>query len=67
VARSSIRASPLLDGNKRLAWGCLNMFCALNGHRLAAEIDETVELMLAIAAGDSGEEAVTAWLMQRLR
>ena len=25
---------PLLDGNKRLAWGCLVMFVMLNGHQL---------------------------------
>jgi len=28
------RNHPLPDGNKRLAWSCLRMFCLLNAHLL---------------------------------
>jgi death on curing protein len=45
------RNHPLLDGNKRLAWQALTMFCALNGHRLEVPAEEPVDTMLAIAAG----------------
>jgi prophage maintenance system killer protein len=34
------RNHPLLYGNKRLAWGCLTMFCALNGHDLDVPADD---------------------------
>ena len=36
------RNHPLLDGNKRLAWGCLTMFCVLNGHELDVPTEQAV-------------------------
>ena len=60
------RNHPLLDGNKRLAWQALTIFLALNGHRLEVADDDAVNLMLAIAAGDHDEGAVTAWLRDRV-
>lgn len=56
------RNHPLLDGNKRLAWGCLNMFVMLNGHRLEVTTDEAVSTMLAVAAGEIDESGMTSWL-----
>lgn len=57
----------LLDGNKRLAWQSLTMFCVLNNHALEVPSDDAVELMLAIAAGDMTEAQVADWLVGRLR
>ncbi len=56
------RNHPLPDGNKRLAWQALTMFCALNDYSLQVEPDEAVETMLAIAAGELDEAAVARWL-----
>ena len=56
------RNHPLPDGNKRLAWQALTMFCALNGYSLHVEPDEAVGTMLAIAAGELDEAAVARWL-----
>ena len=56
------RNHPLPDGNKRLAWQAMTMFCALNGYSLQVEPDEVVETMLAIAAGELDEAAVARWL-----
>jgi death-on-curing protein len=56
------RNHPLLDGNKRLAWGCLTMFCMLNGHELDVPTEEAVSTMLAVAAGDLDEAALSQWL-----
>ena len=61
------RNHPLPDGNKRLAWQALTMFCALNEFTLEAPADDVVETMLAIAAGDVDEAAVASWLSDRLR
>ena len=61
------RNHPLQDGNKRLAWGCLNMFCELNGHRLEVVVDEAVTQMLAVAAGEIDEESMATWLADRMR
>lgn len=56
------RNHPLPDGNKRLAWTCLNLFCALNGHYLKVPTHEAVKAMLAVAAGDMDESAMAEWL-----
>lgn len=58
---------PLPDGNKRLAWQALTMFCLLNGYQLEVPADDAVDLMLAVAAGDMDEADVADWLTDRLR
>jgi death on curing protein len=60
------RNHPLPDGNKRLAWQSLTMFCALNGHSLHVPADDAVDTMVAIAAGELGEAEVAVWLGARL-
>ncbi len=60
------RNHPLPDGNKRLAWLSLTMFCALNGHELAVPPDEAVATVLSIAAGELDEPAVALWLAKHL-
>lgn len=60
------RNHPLPDGNKRLAWMSLVMFCALNGFELGLPVDEAVEAMLAIAGGEWDEARTEAWLQTRL-
>ena len=57
-----VRNHPLPDGNKRLAWQSLTMFCILNGYTLEVPTDDAVDLMMAIAAGDVGETEVAARL-----
>lgn len=58
---------PLPDGNKRLAWQSLTMFCALNGYSLEVPTDEAVDLMLAIAAGELTEAEAATWLTEQLQ
>lgn len=60
------RNHPLPDGNKRLAWQALTIFCALNGHQLDVPADDAVAAMLAIAAGELDEAAVADWLRKHL-
>ena len=60
------RNHPLPDGNKRLAWLALNMFCELNDHALSATVDDAVETMLAVAAGDMIEADLAKWIDARL-
>lgn len=60
------RNHPLPDGNKRLAWGCLTLFCLLNGWDLHVETDDAVGQMLGVAAGEIDEAAMAMWLSERL-
>jgi len=60
------RNHPLPDGNKRLAWQSLTLFCALNGHDLEVETDEAVAAVVAIAAGEWDEKRTAEWLRPKL-
>jgi death on curing protein len=60
------RNHPLPDGNKRLAWGCLTVFCLLNGWDLQVETDDAVHQMLSVAASEIDEAVMAAWLSERL-
>ena len=60
------RNHPLPDGNKRLAWGCLTLFCAVNGHDLVATTDDAVNQVLAIAAGRVDEATMASWITERI-
>ena len=60
------RNHPLPDGNKRLAWTCLTVFCLLNDHDLEVDTDDAVNQMLGVAAGEIDEAGMAQWLSTRL-
>ena len=55
-----------VDGNKRVAFLAVGLFLALNGWRLQATQTEATLTMLAVAAGELGEEAFAAWLRSHI-
>lgn len=56
------RNHPFIDGNKRTAYVCTELFLVLNGMQLTADDANCVATMLALAAGDLDEAAFAAWL-----
>ena len=56
------RNHPFIDGNKRTAFVCTELFLALNGYQLQAEDANCVSTMLALAAGELPEADFAAWL-----
>ena len=60
---------PLPDGNKRAAWASLVVFIDLNGGRWEPdppEVDDAERTMLAVAAGKIDEQALAAWIQERV-
>lgn len=57
---------PFRDGNKRTAFLALVTFLGLNGLDFVAPEDEVVEKMLALAAGELDETALTEWIRSRV-
>ena len=55
-----------VDGNKRVAFMALYTFLALNGWELEAPEPEVVGVMLALAAGELGEDGLAAWVREHL-
>ncbi len=60
------RNHPFIDGNKRTAFVCTELFVELNGYSLTADDAECVSTMLAVAAGELDESAFAAWLRQHM-
>lgn len=56
------RNHPFIDGNKRTAFVCTELFLALNGASLSADDANCVATMLALAAGDLAEADFASWL-----
>ena len=61
---------PLTDVNKRAAWATLVLFIDLNGGRWdpdPPDVDDAERTIIAIAAGEIDEAAVSDWLRTRVR
>lgn len=56
------RNHPFIDGNKRTAFVCIELFLMLNGFALAADNAACVTTMLALASGDLPESDLAIWL-----
>ncbi len=53
---------PFVDGNKRIAFIALELFLALNGHRLVIDDVNCAMCMLAVAARTMKETALADWI-----
>ena len=60
------RNHPFVDGNKRTAAVVSETFLMLNGHTLDCTDVELVVTFLALAAGELGVDALTAWFRTKI-
>lgn len=63
---SLIKNHPFLDGNKRIGHAALETFLVLNGHEIAAPVDEQERVILGVAAGQLPRAEFTEWLRARV-
>jgi death on curing protein len=59
------RNHPFNDGNKRTAWVMARLFLTLNGVEIRFDKADAIRTVIALAAGESTEEAFAGWLRQR--
>ena len=62
-----IRAHPFADGNKRTGFALALVFLLENGMVFEGSDAESVLAMVAVAAGEMGEEELAGWLRSRVR
>lgn len=60
------RNHPFIDGNKRTAWVCAELFLILNGYLLNADNASALPVMLSLAAGELSETEFADWLRPNL-
>jgi death-on-curing protein len=58
---------PFIDGNKRTALASMIVFLGLNGIDLDAPQEVATAIILSLAAGEIGEEALARWISDHLR
>jgi len=63
---SLIQNHPFWDGNKRIATAALRLFLERNGARLATDERRLKGFTIAIASGRLRDEALVAWLKDRI-
>lgn len=51
LMHSVARNHALVDGNKRLAWAAVRVFCLVNNRDVRYPVDEAESLVLTVAAG----------------
>jgi death-on-curing protein len=61
-AHGVVKNHPFLDGNKRTGFMSAYIFLGVNGWSLEAPEEEGVLETLSLAAGETSEEAYSAWL-----
>ena len=67
LAESVVRNHPFVDGNKRVAWECLDLTLDINGYRLVASTQQGYELMHRIIARTMTAQDVAEWLEKHSR
>lgn len=60
------RNHPFIDGNKRTAFVCVELFLALNGFDVTADDAACVTATMALAAGKIDEAAFADWLRRHM-
>ena len=60
------RNHPFSDGNKRTAWVAGRLFLAMNGCELTFAQEDAIAAVLALAAGELGEDEFADWFRERL-
>ena len=63
---SLVKNHPFVDGNKRVGHAAMETFLVLNGHEIAADVEEQEQVILGIAAGRISREGFTSWVRSRL-
>jgi death on curing protein len=61
------RNHPFVDGNKRTAFASMIVFLGLNRFDLDAPSEEATAIILGLAVGEIGEEALAHWISDHMR
>ena len=59
------RNHPFADGNKRTAWVLARLLLRLNSVTIAFDPEDAIRTVLALAAGELGEEELADWFRAR--
>jgi death-on-curing protein len=67
IGFSLVRNHPFVDGNKRIGHAAMEALLMLNGHELAATVDDAERAMLRLAAGELTREELVEWITRNMQ
>lgn len=67
LAESLALNHPLVDGNKRVAWECLDLMLEMNGHLMTVSYDQGFDLIMRIVQRQATVQDVAEWLAKHTR
>ncbi len=62
LGHSLVQNHPFVDGNKRTAHAAMEVFLLLNGHEIAASVEEQERVMLGVASGTMERSQFLKWM-----
>lgn len=66
LGHSLIQNHPFVDGNKRVGHAAMEVFLLLNGHEIAASVDDQETFVLDVASGKLSRNEMSVWLSKHL-
>lgn len=63
---SLVMNHPFVDGNKRIGHAAMEVFLMLNGCELSAEVSESENVILRLAASELSREELLTWIRSRI-
>ena len=64
---SLVMNHPFVDGNKRIGHAAMETFLVLNGYELVAEVDDSEQAILSLAAGQLSREELLDWVVSHIQ
>ena len=62
-----VRGHGFVDGNKRIGHAAMELFLALNGVSLDADVDDHEQIILTVAGGTASRDQLEAWVRAHTR
>jgi death on curing protein len=64
---SLVMNHPFVDGNKRIGHAAMETFLVLNGFELGANVDDSEQTMLRLAAGNLTRDKLVQWITTHIQ
>lgn len=67
LGESLLRNHPFVDGNKRVAWECMDLVLDLNGYRLSCTTHQGMDLVMRVIEHRITLQETAQWLQKHSR
>ena len=66
LGHSLIQNHPFVDGNKRIGHAAMEVFLVLNGHEIAASVDDQEKIIIDVASGKVSRIELSEWISKQM-